>query len=474
MAIANGQELRSVNDFRNIQRPYTVAANGLVPNIDADDDFPVFFISRNTMSTNSPRLQLREDDNYLGGVSDDEDDAPLICPSDGDESVVNLTRGRDHHCHSDKAPSVTNKARNQLICASCLVLLFMIAEIIGGYIANSLAIMTDAAHLLSDFASFLISLFAIWVAKRPATRKMSFGFYRAEVIGAVISVLIIWILTGVLVYLAIQRCIDQSYEIDADIMLITAGCGVAINLLLVSVLHQTGHGHSHGGSSTHSHTVNVEPCDTSQSNGTPTSQYVSISHVEVEPFASERSVNPCDTQRFDSYEALQAQQPQQEKRNINVRAAFIHVLGDLIQSVGVLVAAYIIKYRPEAKIVDPICTFIFSILVLFTTLNILKDAVHVLMEGAPKDIDYNKVKEDLMAIQGVQMAHSLHIWSLTMSKPALAVHLAIDPSADSHRILRMATRKMRNKYQIHHTTIQVELFQPTVMADCATCQGPTK
>jgi cation diffusion facilitator family transporter len=101
----------------------------------------------------------------------------------------------------------------------------------GGYLSSSLAIATDAAHLLTDFASFMISLFALWVASRPATRVMSFGWHRAEVLGALTSVLMIWVVTGILVYLAVQRVITRDFEIESTSMLITSGIGVAVNLV---------------------------------------------------------------------------------------------------------------------------------------------------------------------------------------------------------------------------------------------------
>lgn len=120
----------------------------------------------------------------------------------------------------------------------------------GGYLASSLAIMTDAAHLLTDFASFMISLFSLFVAARPATRRMSFGWHRAgmawhyryfgevkrasvfaEVLGALVSVLLIWVITGILVYIAVERIINKNYEVDGEIMLITASVGVGVNLM---------------------------------------------------------------------------------------------------------------------------------------------------------------------------------------------------------------------------------------------------
>lgn len=310
----------------------------------------------------------------------------------------------------------------------------------GGLFAGSLAIMTDAAHMLSDFAAFLISLFAIWVAHWLPDKKRTFGYYRAEVLGALTSVLIIWVLTGVLVYLAVLRVMNRDFEINADIMLITAGIGLAVNILLGIILHQTGmgHHHSHGSGGGHSH-----------NNNNSHSSENAISH----------RISRSNSLHHSS-----------EKQNINVRAAFIHVLGDIVQSVGVLIAAYIIKFKPAWKIADPICTFVFSLLVLFTTLNILRETIHVLMEGTPKNIKYNNVKLALESIEGVVAAHSLHIWSLTMSKAALAVHLAIEPGHDSQKVLNIANQKLKTQFQIFHSTIQVELYQESVMRSCIDCQ----
>jgi len=110
-------------------------------------------------------------------------------------------------------------------------LLLLTLSLAGGYLSSSLAIATDAAHLLTDFASFMISLFALWVGSRPATRVMSFGWHRAEVLGALTSVLLIWVVTGILVYLAVQRVITRDFEIESTSMLITSGVGLVVNLV---------------------------------------------------------------------------------------------------------------------------------------------------------------------------------------------------------------------------------------------------
>merc|ERR1719167_757386 len=136
------------------------------------------------------------------------------------------------HCHQSREEGIDKRARRKLILASVLCLLFMIGEVIGGVLSSSLAIATDAAHLLTDFASFMISLFAIWLSARPKSQKMSFGWHRAEVLGAIISVLMIWVVTGVLVYMAIQRVLTRDFEIDPEVMLITSGLGVVVNIIM--------------------------------------------------------------------------------------------------------------------------------------------------------------------------------------------------------------------------------------------------
>ncbi|XP_013393812.1 zinc transporter 2 isoform X2 [Lingula anatina] len=361
-------------------------------------------------------------------------------------------QAKGSHCHNKfrTANEVDRRARRKLIMASVLCLAFTIGEVVGGALAGSLAIMTDASHMMTDFASFMISLFALYISSRPATKKMSFGWYRAEVMGAVVSVLMIWIVTGVLVYLAIQRCIHEDYDIDAKVMLITAGVGVAVNLILGLTLG--GHGHSHGGMS-HSH-----------------SSTESLSHVHTN---HSHSINDGDSESDLSNSPVEyrSQHSHTHDENINVRAAFIHVLGDLLQSIGVLIASYIIYFKPEWKIADPICTFLFSVLVLFTTISVMKDAVYVLMEATPRNIDFKAVKQSFLEIPGAREVHNLRIWSLTTSKLALAVHIAIDlKQTDYETVLRQSSLLIQ-QMGIQEPTVQVEAYQDD-MDDCSQCQDP--
>nr|PUA83825.1 slc30a2 protein [Toxoplasma gondii TgCATBr9] len=151
--------------------------------------------------------------------------------------------------------------------------------------------------------------------------------------------------------------------------------------------------------------------------------------------------------------------------NMNLRAAYIHALGDLLQNIGVMIASALIWWRPDWAIADPICTFIFSIFVLFTTLSILKEALNVLMEGTPVGIDARALQEDLLLLPGVVEVHDLHVWSLSVGKPSLACHVVVENEDVARSVLRKATVLCQRKYAILHTTIQTDFS-----SDKRTCE----
>ncbi|XP_077566833.1 zinc transporter 2 isoform X1 [Stigmatopora nigra] len=349
---------------------------------------------------------------------------------------VALQRAGDSHCHrhaalpapgGDDANRDGVLAQKKLYLASAVCLVFMIGEIIGGYLAHSLAIMTDAAHLLTDLGSMLVSIFSLWISSRPPAKNMTFGWHRSEIMGAFISVLSIWMVTGVLVYLAIQRIIRDDYEIEGHVMLLTSAFAVVVNILMAYILHHstTFHAHGHG----------------------------------YHPMGEE-------AQSPHGHALLGA-----AHGSTSVRAAFIHVVGDLLQSVGVMVAAIVIFFRPEYKVADPICTFLFSIFVLCTTFTILKDVFRILMEGSPKGIEFNSVKEVLLTVKAVRSAHSLHLWALTLGRTLASVHLAVDEGTDTQSVLQEATELLHTKFGFHSVTIQVEHYHND-MQNCTLCQDP--
>lgn len=155
--------------------------------------------------------------------------------------------------------------------------------------------------------------------------------------------------------------------------------------------------------------------------------------------------------------------------DLNLRAALIHVIGDLVQSVGVLIASGIIWYKEEWRIADPICTLLFSVIVMVSTLFISRDILRILMEGkrriflclsmilgAPKNMNINNIYKDLHGIEGVERAHDLHVWAISPGNTALTVHVSIKPEFCQQDILSKVQEKLCTKYTIHHSTIQVE------------------
>jgi zinc transporter 2 len=292
-------------------------------------------------------------------------------------------------------------------------MIFMVVEIVGGWWAGSLAIMTDAAHLLTDVAAMCLSLFAMYWAGRPATSKMTFGYHRAEILGALASIVTIWGLVAVLGYESIMRLVADARlvgdEVDGRIMTVIGGCGFLVNIIDALILKwgNAPHGHSHGGGG-HDH---------GHGHG-----------------------------------------------NVNVRAAFIHVLGDCLQSIGVMAAAGVIwagnqiqHGSPRAakslwNLADPIASLIFGLITLITTIRLCKHTVEVLMEKVPEEIDYHKILSDMKGLPGVTGVHDLHIWSLTVGKIALSVHI----NSDDHVGTLGEVQRICLEHGIGHTTIQVD------------------
>ena len=300
--------------------------------------------------------------------------------------------------HAELFKKQQDNAIRKLIWVCVICTIFMTIEIIGGYLANSIAIMSDAAHLLSDLLGFLISIISIYISRKVAKNNMSYGYHRAEIIGALVSIVLIWALTLWLLYEATLRIIIPP-QVDGFIMIIISIIGFSFNVIMG--IHEHEHEHS--------------------------------SDEEIR---------------------LHTEDEHEEKNtNVNLRASFIHILGDAIQNIGVLIAGIIIYFFPKYSIADPICTYVFSIIVGFTTINILKDCIFVLMEGSPVDIDIDELENDLKKIKGVKEIHDLHVWSLSIGKINLSCHICCD---NPQKTLTKAKKMIKKKYKIDHITIQVE------------------
>ncbi|CAF3369271.1 unnamed protein product [Rotaria sp. Silwood1] len=423
------------------------------------------------------------DDSFILMADDTEDKAPLLNGADNTEvvrpaSISNQSLLQSTHCHvpDDK---FDYGARNRLILVLIICIIFMIIEIIGGILSNSTAVVTDAAHMAIDVASFLISLTAMYLATKKPTKRLSFGYIRAEVLGALLSVLTIWLVTGVLVYMAVERCINQNFEVQPLQMIIVASCGVVFNIVMFFVLHANvcgtsipHHGHSHGNNHGHSHEDNHDHSHANNHDHSSTDNHEYSREEDLENADAIINASPLVANIVTGQNREKILKAKKSSKNINVRAAIIHVIGDFVQSVGVLCAALLIKFKPQYKLADPICTFIFSILVLITTITIMRDIIFVLMEAVPSNVNYSRVVDDLLQLPGVQNAHSLHIWSLSLQRTALSVHIAISPDRDCLTVLRQAQDMLRYKHSIARTTIQIEPYDEYVMNACEDCRRP--
>jgi cation diffusion facilitator family transporter len=286
----------------------------------------------------------------------------------------------------------------------------MTIELIGGYIAGSLAIMTDAAHLLSDLSGFIISMLSLYIALTPANSKLTYGYHRAEIIGALVSILIIWILTGWLLSEAIDRLYNPHY-IKANLMMIIAGCGLLFNLIMAKVL---------------------------------------MSNEDVPNMFED------DNRIIGEGEKEEEKKKEDQEKNPILRATIIHILGDIIQSIGVLTASIIIYIfedkHPSIVIADPICTFVFGIIVLSTSIPIAKDCITILMEATPENLNQEEMIKEFKNIPDIVDFHDIHIWSLSLGKVAMTAHFI---SNNPQKTLESATEICR-KYGVFHSTIQVE------------------
>ena len=287
-------------------------------------------------------------------------------------------------------------AMKKLITVSFVSVFFITAQLIGGYMAGSIAIFTDSAHLASDMLGFGISILALTLAQRNASENLTYGWSRAEIIGTLVSVSSIWIMTIWLLAEATKRFFVPP-QVKGDIMLIVAVMGLVFNLIQMKILH-SGDGHYHlggedhdhdhdHGHTHHEHNHGGHGHDHGHSHG-HTHDHGKIKDEEVKKNLLENEEgHQAEHDHGHSHGHSHGHDHGPVESNINIDAAFLHVLGDMLMSVGVIIAATFIYFFPSLWMADPLCTYLFSIIVFFTTIPIIKNIIVVMMEGAPKNID---------------------------------------------------------------------------------------
>jgi len=268
---------------------------------------------------------------------------------------------------------------------------------------------------------------------KPADRNFTFGYHRFEVLGALASILIIWGLTVWLLMAAIWR-IQHPNPIVGFLMVCIAAGGLIFNIIMNRVLA-------------------YNPVVNSMDDGMGA---IKMNSEEETNFNTNNSLDEPLLHSIDNLENEELNHNLNADDNPVIRAAYIHILGDMIQSAGVLLAALIIYFfqdtHPGVRIVDPICTFCFAIVVLCTTLPVSRDCFYVLLETTPRDLDIESLYNELSSIKGVISVHDIHLWNISIGRPSIALHIICD---NPKEILKIATHTCK-MFGIKHCTIQTE------------------
>ncbi|WNB91518.1 cation diffusion facilitator family transporter [Bacillus sp. NEB1478] len=290
------------------------------------------------------------------------------------EHVHNHSHGHHHHGSNNKAA---------LKWSFFLIAVFMIVEVVGGLLTNSLALLSDAGHMLSDAAALGLSFLALTYGQRKATHSKTFGYKRFEILAAFLNGLTLLIISLYIFWEAYQRLMNPP-EVVSKGMLIISFIGLAVNIAAAYILMKG-----------------------------------------------------------------------DKDENLNVRSAFLHVLGDMLGSVGAIIAALLIMFLGWS-IADPIASIIVAILIIISAFRVTKESFHILMEGSPLNIDVAKVREALMGLPEVKDVHDLHVWSITSDFPALSCHIVKESDTNYQTVLKAANKLLHDQFHIEHTTIQID------------------
>ncbi len=288
-----------------------------------------------------------------------------------------MNNGHAGHYHTH------NMAKQSLRLAFFLTVVILVAELVGGFLANSLALLSDAGHVVTDLFALGLAWFAVGQAERPANARKTFGYHRVGILAALANAVTLIVIALAISWEAVQR-FQHPEPVQPLIMFISAGIGIAVNLFIGLSL-------------------------------------------------------------------------QKEGDNLNIRAATLHVFGDVGASVGVVVAGIIILLTGWTFF-DPLLSIGIAVLIAIGAWQILRETTGILLEGVPKGISLSNLVDDMRSIEGIQDVHDLHVWSITSGMSALSCHALIAnlPPSESSLILDSLTTMLSQKYHIGHTTIQFE------------------
>lgn len=289
--------------------------------------------------------------------------------------------GHEHHGHGHSAHARL-AGRRSLTIVLVITAVFMVAEFVGGILSNSLALLADAAHMLTDVAAIALSLFALWFSQRPATAEKTYGYRRFEILAALLNGATLIVLSFFIFREAWARFADPV-EIRGGLMLAVASAGLVVNVIAAYMLHSS---------------------------------------------AGE---------------------------SLNVRGAYLHVLGDLLGSVGAIAAAGVILLTGWTP-ADPLISVLVGVLILVSSFRLVRESVDVLLEAVPSHLDVEEIRREITAVPGVDGVHDLHVWTVTSGYFAMSGHARISQLERTKHILEDIHARMHEKFGITHVTVQVE------------------
>ncbi|MEQ2465937.1 cation diffusion facilitator family transporter [Niallia hominis] len=293
--------------------------------------------------------------------------------------------GHHHHHHGFESTREGNK--KGLILALLITSGIMLLEFFGGLLTNSLALLSDAGHMLSDAGSLFLSFLAIRFASRKPSPSKTYGYYRFEILAALFNGATLFVIAFFIIWEAIKRFTEPP-TVASGTMMIIAAIGLLANIVSAVGLMQKGDVHN----------------------------------------------------------------------NVNLRSAYLHILGDALGSVGAIIAGILMLFF-DWYVSDPIISVVVALLILKSGWGVIKNSTHILMEGTPETINQEDVKMVLEEIEGVIDVHDLHIWTITSGLDTLSCHMLIDDKKDSQAILQQAIVRIKDKFKIDHATIQIEKSQ---------------
>jgi cobalt-zinc-cadmium efflux system protein len=258
----------------------------------------------------------------------------------------------------------------------------MFAEAVGGWLTNSLALIADAGHMLTDVAALTLTLFAIWFASRPATSKKTYGYYRLEILAAFVNGIALVLLSLWIIYEGVQRWQDPP-EIAGTALTIIAIGGLIVNIIAAYLLHSD------------------------------------------------------------------------HKHDLNMRGAFLHVVGDLLGSVAAIIAGVLI-WSMGWVWADALGSIVISAIIIFSAWRLILESVNVLLEGTPRHINLAAVESTILETAGVGGVHDLHVWTISSGIDALSAHISHDDSVGHSELLGIIRNKLHDRFGIDHRTIQME------------------